>query len=301
MGLTLDDESRINRTKGLEFWRNPLNGFAVLKVHYSADPEKDTFEWQERTKKKIGTQGWLREYEINWDTVAGQPVYADFRSDVHIANVGPVPGKPIIRAWDFGQEHPACVWFQVLDEDRIIVFDELMGTNILSVPFADQVLKRYPQWKNTWANTMVYDFCDPAGNQRKDNSQYTTIQLLKKEKGILFRSKASGIINGVNFIRFMFYRRHINKHTGVEEPVIRIHPRCSILIAGFKGKYAMGLEEKVLGVKREMPVKDGYYDHLQDAFRYGIINRFDVYSYGMPEEKSTDATYLYNRSKLFKY
>ncbi len=42
---------------------------------------------------------------------------------------------------------------------------------------------------------------------------------------------------------------------------------CPILIAAMKGGYH-------LDPSGQKPVKDGYYDHLADASRYGIVNLF---------------------------
>ena len=43
------------------------NGFAVLSVHYTADPDKDTLEWFEKTRKGYSEAKWRQEYEINYE------------------------------------------------------------------------------------------------------------------------------------------------------------------------------------------------------------------------------------------
>jgi hypothetical protein len=51
------------------------------------------------------------------------------------------------------------------------------------------------------------------------------------------------------------------------EPGLQVDPdHCPILIAGFVGGYARDEEGQV--------IKDGYYEHLHDALRYGAVNVF---------------------------
>lgn len=50
-----------------------------------------------------------------------------------------------------------------------------------------------------------------------------------------------------------------------QEPNFLVHPRCKVLIEGYRGGYAREDGE-------DKPKKDDYYDHLQDCARYLIVH-----------------------------
>ena len=56
----------LTKQHGLSLVKNN-NGFAVLSVHYTADPDKDTLEWFEKTRKGYSEAKWRQEYEINYE------------------------------------------------------------------------------------------------------------------------------------------------------------------------------------------------------------------------------------------
>src|SRR5882724_1260394 len=91
--------------KGFKTWVNPINGFRVLRIHYSVDPVRRTSEWQAAEKKKYGEAEWNREQELMWEALEGRAVYADnWSSDFHVSKVslGWNPKYPVVRGWDFG-------------------------------------------------------------------------------------------------------------------------------------------------------------------------------------------------------
>src|SRR5678815_3094688 len=86
--------------QGLRTWVNPINGFRVLKLHYSADPAKRTPEWKLNEKKKYGEAEWNREYELIWESLEGRAVYADhWAAEFHVSrtSLGWNPKYPVCR------------------------------------------------------------------------------------------------------------------------------------------------------------------------------------------------------------
>lgn len=103
------------------------------------------------------------------------------------------------------------------------------------------------------------DYGDPAVTQKKDTG--STLAQLSKE-AITMRYRTSGIEEGLRIIRTELER------TIEGEPSIMFDRKgCPLLIQAMRGGYHLDDE----GVKA---VKDGFYDHLADAFRYGCINIF---------------------------
>ena len=71
---------------GLKMWTNPINGFTILRLHYTADPTKRSPEWKAEERRKYGEAEWNREMEIMWESLDGRPVYADhWKAEFHTA------------------------------------------------------------------------------------------------------------------------------------------------------------------------------------------------------------------------
>jgi len=86
------------------------NGFVVVRIHYSLDPnKKDNAKWKEIAGKGISKRQWDREYELGYDNFAGLPVIANFSNEqVQKFDFNPKETNIIYRGWDFGYHHPAC-------------------------------------------------------------------------------------------------------------------------------------------------------------------------------------------------
>lgn len=192
-------------------------------------------------------------------TFEGQPVYREFKPNIHVrddVHARYTSDAPLLRFWDFGYRRPACIWAQLDWEGRLLVMKEILGENMEAVPFAELVKKRTAEWFP--AARKIIDYGDPAVTQKKDTGQ-TLAELIKV--GVTIHYKRTGIEEGLRVIRTTLERLISG------EPAIQFDRRgCHILIAALRGGYH--LDEK----RGHEPVKDGYYDHLADAFRYGCVN-----------------------------
>lgn len=116
--------------RGLQIKRN-TNGFAVVQVHYSADPAKDPHTpegkyWLQQAKLGMPEASWRKEYEIDWFARSGQLVYPWFSRDVHVIEPFVIPDDwTIYMAIDPGLRNPtAALWAAVDPEDTVYFFDE---------------------------------------------------------------------------------------------------------------------------------------------------------------------------------
>lgn len=116
------------KDRGLEYWRNH-NGLAVMRLHYSVDPEKDE-SWVEKAAKAFpgGRNGpaWRGEMECDPDAHRGGRVFPDFAEATHVFR--PVT---IERHWkryrviDPGYRHEcACAWFAIDDDGTVWLYRE---------------------------------------------------------------------------------------------------------------------------------------------------------------------------------
>ena len=75
-------------TRGMSVRTTSL-GFRVLRLHYTADPEKDpTTElgkrWYDEARKGMPEARWRQEYELDYGALSGQLVFPTFEETVHV-------------------------------------------------------------------------------------------------------------------------------------------------------------------------------------------------------------------------
>lgn len=230
------------------------NGFTVLKLHYSADDDK-TQEWATNLKKSYPSIDiWNQEMELDFTKASGRRVYPEFRSDLHVASLSPIPHHDIWRGWDFGYHHPAVVWAQVdSSTGRLNVLAELLGEEIVINRFAEDVLRLS---KAMFPGYTFMDAGDPAVRAKSDKSEKTTADILRTY-GIRIQYRNTLIKDGINMMRNLL----LTRPDGTLK--FKIDNKCSILVDGFMGGYTRNDEDE--------PEKDGYYEHIFDALRYLLV------------------------------
>lgn len=250
---------------GLNIWRNPKNKFFVFELHYTADPEKRKPEFIQAIKPTMPIRDWQREYELQWDSYDGLPVYGDWMKATHLKRgLEPQIGLPLLRGWDFGLT-PACVVAQ-LQGRTLVVLKEFTELNMGADRFSDLVLPQcsilFPQWdtaKNA-ANQWI-DFIDPAGENRDQSAEGSCARILD--------SKGLKCIPGA--VAFEDRRKAVEKFLTTfdqDGPNFQIDPQgCPLLVRGFEGGYRY--PETVLGKEPQVlrPVKDEH-SHPHDALQY---------------------------------
>jgi hypothetical protein len=186
---------------------------------------------------------------------AEDAVFGDFDRDVHVRRVDYDATLPLYRAIDFGFVNPfVCLWLQVDGEGVVRVIDEYVRTRASIDVNAAEVKGRTPCRQERVAAT----FCDPAGAGSNDVTGTNSVRELRGH-GIEVRYRRSGILEGVELIR-----RALRDGQGRSKLVVS--PRCVRLIE------ALECYHYPEGVAKEMPMKDGVYDHPIDALRYFFVN-----------------------------
>lgn len=185
----------------------------------------------------------------------GRPVYPQFARGEFIHAIEHDPKSVIWRSWDFGYNHPACIFFQFLN-GRMVVLGEKMGDKIYLDDFVRDEVLPY-QMTHFSAKCQFRDICDPRGSDESDKGK-TSIEILN-DFGIFPLYKRTKIPEGIKAIKSLLETKGSD---GL--PNFVIHPRCRITIEALRGGYHREEGE-------EDPRKDGYYEHLADALRYGAI------------------------------
>jgi hypothetical protein len=186
---------------------------------------------------------------------AENAVFGDFDRGVHVKSVDYDGNLPLYRSMDFGFVNPfVCLWMQVDAAGGVRVIDEYVRSRLPLGVNAQAVKERTPCREERVTAT----FCDPAGAGTNDVSGTSAVKELRA-LGIEARYRKSGILEGVELVR-----RALRDGRGRSN--MMISPRCVRLIE------ALECYHYADGVKKEMPEKDGVYDHPVDALRYFFVN-----------------------------
>lgn len=194
----------------------------------------------------------------------GKLVYPEYSDKIHCQSVNPVPGRPIIRSWDWGLT-PSCVFSQVLADGRWLTFDEMVSDNMSADELSDNVVAHCSR---AFSGTVVYeDYGDPAGEQRAQTDKKTCFEICHA-KGIMVEGSEQDPTLRQESVRKTL-RTLVNG-----EPQFILHPRCKVLRKGFMGGYHRR-RLMVAGPERysEKAEKNSY-SHPHDALQYGMVRYF---------------------------
>lgn len=120
--------------KGL-LMRRTQEGFAVIRLHYSADPDKDA-EWVSREKPKFNDAWWQQEMEISPHARSGQLIYPEFDPSIHVIPDSHIPER--MCRWMAIDPHPrtphAFLWIGIDRWSDWYVYRELWPSKVYAKP-----------------------------------------------------------------------------------------------------------------------------------------------------------------------
>jgi hypothetical protein len=185
-------------------------------------------------------------------------IFNEFDTAEHVQPIDYDPNLPLYRSLDFGFVNPfVCLWIQV-DEDGVVrVIDEYVRSRATVDVHADEIKSRTPCAEEQVTAT----FCDPAGAGVNDVTGTSIVRELRA-MAIAVRYRRSSILEGIELIR-----RAVRD--GSDRSSLIISPRCPRLIEAMQCYH---YPESSVSASRELPLKDGVYDHPIDALRYFFVN-----------------------------
>jgi hypothetical protein len=197
--------------------------------------------------------------------VDGKPVYDEYSDQMHRREVDPVPGRPIMRSYDFGLT-PACCFSQLLPDGRWLVFDEMTSKDMGFDKFSDDVLEHCRRAFRGHQVTFE-DYGDPAGAQRAQTDKKTCFEIAGA-KGIDIQPSEQDPT-----LRMESMRKPLRTLIG-GEPQFILHPRCKTIRKGFLGGYNLR-RLQLAGPERYVSRPDkGLYSHIMNAMEYAAAQLF---------------------------
>ena len=247
---------------GLKTWKNPKNQFTVARLHYSADPAKRTPEWKRMARSGLTFAEWMREYEIQWSSFDGVPVYGDdFSRSFHVSDL-PLQwreGHPIVRGWDFGlgAGGMACIFGQLLPGRRLWIYREILASDTDIEHFAPEVHRLSGEWFPSCPKW--FDIIDPTGFNRSQINKKSCASVIKDT---CFNKPEPGIASKIDRRRAVakFLQHNVKGMPGL----LVDGKECAMLVAGFEGGYHYA--EAKDGQLKEDPDKNQF-SHPHDALQ----------------------------------
>ena len=259
---------------GMHLKRNPNNGFAVLRLHYTADPDKNPQtprgqQWYNNVRQQFPKNHWNREMEIDFLALSGKTVCPDFNPKVHIdENLEPHADFPLYRGWDPGIRASACVVGQIVEFEtgrpQVRIFREYP---FFEAAFQSLGKRVAADCDEHYAKRRFWDDIDIAALQRGQARGAAPIDILG-ELGISPRHMKSKPTDRAILINHLLTSR-----TSGGEPCFLVHPRCHRLISGFRGLYRF--KETKSGRDTDK-IDDTEVVHLFDALGYMAYNNLHL-------------------------
>ena len=195
-------------------------------------------------------RAWL---DGDWDLLAGQ-FFSEFRREKHVVDPFPIPDWwRIFRAFDYGLDMLACLWFALDDRGNVTVFRELFLPGLIVSQAAAQIRDASPE-------PVVATYAPPdLANRQKDTGR--SMWEIFEENGIRLSRADSNRIQG-----WMQIREYLAAENATT-PSLRIFSTCHQLI-------------RCLPLLRHDPAVPGdcaqsphELTHLPDALRYFLRSR----------------------------
>lgn len=136
-------------------FKHNKNGFSVMPVHYTMDPDKSGPEWAKKEKKGMPDWMWRKEYEMDPYAASGKPAFpdlSDWQKYIYQPLAQAIPDGTIPPWWkkfagfDWGFSNPTAVEFCTVRPDGVIVFYWEYYKKLATVDETDRTVKSHPHF-----------------------------------------------------------------------------------------------------------------------------------------------------------
>lgn len=280
--------------RGLHGYVN-AKGVQLVFLSWEADPKRCTVEADaSRRAGYTNVRDFLREQMGDFSLAEGLGVYAnEFSQAVHvIPQYRPDPMSPVYRGWDFGYNGQSVAFFQTNHLGQLVWFDQIILKAVPLERVIQEARRRTLNWLGTSPMTIgmdhlttrvdaqVMDYGDPSGEAHNTNGQTDAATLSKHGIRLISKPTTGRKRDLVENIRALLLPRSDGKPALL---VAKNSPEMDHVVAGFSGgyHYAKPPEGKA---EKELPHKDGLYDHVFDAAQYAVDNISPI-RFGRPADE----------------
>jgi hypothetical protein len=185
------------------------------------------------------------------------------------------------QGWDFGHGHPSVVWAQFLPWGALHVLGGVMGASMFIEDFCPIAL----QYRAQWFPRILEVQCtgDPAGESFSPHGVATSAVDVLRKNGIVVRVVPNANRVDRRDVAIQTIAGYMRRVTP-QGPAFKIAPRFAIvtkrgtnatpvLLDGFEAGYVWDTKStaSTANPSTRRPLKDGFYDHAQNATEYIIL------------------------------
>lgn len=243
----------------------------VHTIHWRLHPTKDQ-AWYEEQKSRRTDKDVAQELDISYSVSAGEAFYKGFVRALHVRKMHINKDRELMLSWDFGFHHPNCSIHQISVDGIWIIVDNIFGEDVVIDEFAEIV----NQYLNENYNGYLFKtkgYGDPAGLQGSDKSKKSSIKILA-EHGFPVKTLPSNMPTTNYTARKSIIEKRLKTLIGgCPGLVVNDHPNNAIIIEGFEGGYHFP-KANTVGMVRETPEKDSYYEHPFNTIEYFATNMY---------------------------
>ena len=203
----------------------------------------------EQAKRDLDPRSYRQEYEAEFSNYEGVCYYSFDRS-IHVQNITfDKPQQSIHVGIDFNVNPMSAVCF-VYDSGMIKVIDEIEMFGSNTDELCQEILTRFP-------NAKIYAYPDASAKARKTSAGGRTDLSILQNNGFIVKmfNRNPQIRDRVNAVNTALMN-------GAGVSSVMISPKCKKLI--------QSLERQIYKPGTSLPEKDTGYDHMNDAFGYGV-------------------------------
>jgi hypothetical protein len=266
----------LHESTGLRIHENDKNGFAVVRLHYTADPAKRSEEWKHEAMAGMSPAKWAMEYEIDFTAQFGEKVFPEIitaREHIVVKEPHPEVG-PTAPCWgglDFGMRNPSSFHVYTLDDGVTYSIWELYEP-CRNIPEFAAKMKACPYWSQ-----IRYIAADPdMFNSKlvdKIGNPCSAAQLFL-EAGItkLFR----GNNDEQSWLALMR-----QAWANAEDPTFRIYDCCANQIREFSAATFVSMSERQMQTSNYREAIVDHDNHAMDDCKYFMNSRPKVVKRGV--------------------
>jgi len=254
----------LHESTGLRIVKNSINRFAIVTLHYTADPVKRTKLWKQEAAAGMAPARWAKEYEMDYTALYGQRVFPEIAA-ARDRIVVPEPyqdfgaEQTFWGGFDFGSRNPSSFHVYTIIEGVLHAIWELYEP-CKSIPDLAGKIRACPYFYQ-----IKYIACDPTIIQQKSRPNkfgiLVTLADLFYEEGI--RCLIPGNTDEPAWLEMM--RKH---WADPADPTFRIWARCPAMISEFENAvYQEQSDREVLFQTYREQVEDAH-NHAMDDAKY---------------------------------
>lgn len=259
------------RPPHIGFFKQP--GGLDPRAENRANATREGYEAMERDMIAQGREDLARRMIHNQYgyTRDGEPVYLQYRDDVHCAGVELMPAAGLVVKVDFDQGlKPGAVLRQIMPDGQLRILDELY-----SAAGADDLCRQLRALIGSakYAGFKVMGgMADPAANARSGNDAESWLDCVNRLMGWTGAMRVRVAPTNDPDRRWGAVRWRLRTFVGDGKPAILISTTCRVLRKGFNSSYRF---KKIVGKRGEysdradkvFPVAD-----VHDALQYGALD-----------------------------